>query len=67
MRTWLAQYQISNTHIVVCQPHLFDDFVWYGVDPKQLPTDFTLALADGGRARVSGAVGLLKRMGDKLG
>ncbi|MFT7654726.1 MAG: hypothetical protein ACI9ON_003261 [Limisphaerales bacterium] len=67
IRSWLSQYQVTNTHIVVCQPHIFDGYVWYGVNTKQLPQGFTLALSDGGRACVSGAVGLVYRMGEKLG
>ena len=57
IRSWLSQYQVTNTHIVVCQPHIFDGYVWYGVNTKQLPQGFTLALSDGGRACVSGALG----------
>ncbi|MEQ9451259.1 MAG: hypothetical protein RJQ07_06710 [Pseudomonadales bacterium] len=66
MRSWLTQYHIRNTHIVVCSPRIFDGYVWYNVDTRQLPKGITLALPSGGSASVGGAVGLIARMGDEL-
>jgi hypothetical protein len=67
IRSWLTQYGVSNAHVIVSRPRMYDNFVWYEMDPARLPDGFTLALCDGGRACVDGAAGLLERMGTRLG
>ena len=67
VRSWLTQYNIANAHVVVSRPCIYDDCVWYEIDPAKIPDNFSLALCDGGRASVNSAVGLLQRMGPRLG
>lgn len=66
IRSWLTQYGITHTHVIVSPPQLYDNYVWYGVDPKQFPKDFALALCTGGSARVTGAIGLVERMPQRM-
>ncbi len=66
MRSWLTQYQVANAHVVLSRPRIFENCVWYALDPAKVPDNFSLALCDGGRASVNGAVGLLERMGLRL-
>ncbi len=66
IRSWLTQYGITHTHVIVSRPQLYDGFVWYGVDPKQFPKDFALALCSGGSACVGGAIGLVERMPERM-
>lgn len=66
MRSWLTQYGITHTHVVVSRPQMFDGFVWYSVDPEQFPEEFALTLSNGGHSAVSGVTGLTERMSQHL-
>ena len=66
IRSWLSEYGIVNTHVVVARPQLYDGYIWYAIDTKQLPKNFGLALCEGGNATPRGVIGLVEKMGDKL-
>lgn len=62
MRSWLTEYRIRKAHVIHSQARLFDDFVWYALDPKRLADRYSLIICDGANARPSGAIGTLKRL-----
>ena len=66
VRARLAQYAVEKAHIINTPAEIFDDFVWYVIDPGKLPANFTLVICDGSRALPSGVQGLLTRFGDRL-
>ncbi len=66
IRARLAQYAIDKAHVINTPSEIFDDFVWYVVDPSKLPDNFKLVICDGSRALPSSVQGLLTRLGDRL-
>lgn len=66
VRSWLTQYRVSAAHIIVSQPRLFNQYVWYAVDPGRLAKDISLVLCEGARATPRGVIGTLQRVGGRL-
>jgi hypothetical protein len=62
MRSWLTEYRIRKAHIIHTQARLFEDFVWYALDPKRLADRYSLIICDGAKARPTGVIGTLKRL-----
>ncbi len=66
MRSWLTEYRIRKAHIIHSRSRMFDDYVWYTLDPKRLADRYSLIICDGARANAQGAVGTLTRVGALL-
>lgn len=66
VRSWLTEYRISAAHVITSRARIFDDYVWYGVEPGRLAKRISLVLCEGARATPTGVVGALRRLGDRL-
>jgi hypothetical protein len=66
LRSWLTQYRIGASHVITSRPQLFNDYVWYSVDPARLADRIALLLCDGARETPRGVVGALQRLGGRL-
>ena len=65
IRTWLNQYEISNTHVITAQVEMFGDYVWYVID--RLPDNISLLLCEGSNALPTGLRGALEQIPSRLG
>ncbi len=36
IRSWLTQYSIGNTHVIATKAKMFEDYIWYAIDPTRL-------------------------------
>jgi hypothetical protein len=66
IRTRVHEYGIDNVHVIAARPRMFRNYVWYAIDPVQLPGDFRLAICEGTRATPRGVIGLIERMHDRF-
>jgi hypothetical protein len=62
MRSWLTEYQVGSAHVIHSRARLFNDYVWYSLDPNRLAKKYQLVICDGGRATVQGAIGAISRL-----
>ena len=66
LRTWLAQYELSQAHIIAAPADLTADGVGYAIDAARLPGPLTLVVCDASNAHPGSARRLLPRIKDKL-
>lgn len=66
VRSWLTQYGVSGAHVITSQPRLFNQYVWYAVDPGRLAEEICLVVCEGARATPRGIIGTLQRVGNRL-
>lgn len=66
LRTWLAQYELSQAHIIAAPADLTDDGVGYAIDATRLPGPLTLVICDASNAHPGSARRLLPRIKEKL-
>lgn len=66
MRSWLTEYKICSAHVIHSRPKLFNDYVWYTLDPARLAKRYALLICDGARASAQGVIGTLSRVEAKL-
>jgi len=66
IRSWLTQYSIGNAHVIETRAKMFEDYIWYAIDPTRLADKFSLVICEGARATPKGLIGVLERLEDKL-
>jgi hypothetical protein len=66
IRSWLTEYRIRAAHVIQSQARLFDDHVWYAVDPGRLAKSYGLVICDGSRSTPKGVVGAVQRLEERL-
>ena len=66
IRSWALDFNLKSTHVINAGVQLYDGYVWYSLDAKQLPSNIGLALTQGGEATPRGIVGLLGGMQSRI-
>lgn len=66
IRSWLTEYRVNGAHVIQSQARLFDDSAWYAVDTGRLAKSYRLIICDGGRSTPKGAIGAIRRLGDRF-
>jgi predicted O-methyltransferase YrrM len=66
LRSWLAQYELTQAHIIAAPADLTDDGVGYAIDAARLPGPLTLVVCDSSNAHPGSVRRLLPRIKDKL-
>ena len=66
VRSWALDFNLKNTHVINAGVQMYDGYVWYAIEAKQLPGNISLSISQGGEATPRGVVGLLARMQGRI-
>jgi hypothetical protein len=66
MRSWLTEYQVRSAHVIHSRARMFDNYVWYSLDPDRLAKRYSLIICDGCRETAQGAIGTITRLHKRI-